>query len=228
VRQGSTIVRQRTAGMVMAAAAGLTVLALPSSASAHSDLVGTAPAAGTVAKDPVNEVSLEFASPILPELTAVVVTRGGSGVPVDDPVVDGSTVTASVDGAARPGEYTVAYRTVAADGHPITGSFSFEVAARPQGAAVARSRHDDGAAASTVRRRGGEGSAVADAARRRDPAGTAADPGSETAGAGTESSTGTVPSSKSESTGLATIGILGAGAAAVAAGARLLRRRSLT
>jgi len=225
VRQGTTIVRQRVAGVMMAAAAGVTVLALPWSASAHTDLADTVPAAGSVSRDPVKDVSLEFAAPILPELTAVVVTRGGTGVQIDEPVVEGSTVNATVDGAAQPGEYTVAYRTVAADGHPITGSFSFEVASRPASAAPARPRRDAGAA--STRRRGAGAATASDAAQRGDAA-TAADPGPAQTGRESQSQLETAPSTDAEPIRLGVIGLLGAGAAAVAVGAGLLRRRSLS
>jgi copper resistance protein C len=216
VRHWRTAVRGRATGVMVAAAAGLTVVALPSSASAHTELAGTVPAAGTVSKNPVSELRLEFAAPILPELTAVVVTRGGADVKVDEPVIEGSTVSATVDGAAQPGDYTVAYRTVAADGHPITGSFSFEVAPQPKSAAPARPHRDDDGAASATRRRGAEAATVPDRAERRDEVVTAERPPDTAAAIDVEP----VP--------LGVIGIVGAAAALVALGAGMLRRRSHT
>jgi copper resistance protein C len=228
VRQGMTTTRRRVVGFMMAAAAGVTVAAVPSGAHAHTELAGTVPAAGSVSKAPLSGVRLEFAAPVLPELTAVVVTRGATPVRVGEPVVEGSAVTATVDGATSPGEYTVAYRTVAADGHPITGSFSFQVAPRPASTAPARERRDDDGAASGTRRRGEEASTVADDAGSRDEAVTAADPSLAKGSAESASTAQAALPAGGEPIGLRVIGILGMGAAAVAVGAGLLRRRSLS
>lgn len=182
--KGQTMSR-RWAGGVLAAAASVTLVALPSSASAHSELAGTVPAVDGVTKGPVRSVSLVFASPIMADLTTVVVTGGGSsGVQVDGQVVEGSTVEASVEGAAKPGRYTVAYRTVSSDGHPITGSFSFAVAAPPENAPAARLRDDDAGSTTSPRgtavsragseapdNRGQEGVAAGSAAEVRSSAG---------------------------------------------------------
>ena len=204
MRQGMTTAPRRVATILMAATASLTVIALPTSASAHTELAGTVPAAGSVSESPVSGVSLEFAAPILPELTTVVVTRGGSGVQVEEPVVDGSTVATTMKGRAQPGEYTVAYRAVAADGHAITGSFSFEVAPRPDSEAPAPVP-----------------------VRRRDGAVTAAGPGPATATPETPVRSTVASPADGEPIRLDALGILGAGAA-VAVGAGLLRRRALT
>ena len=121
--------RPRAASVVAATAVSVTLLAWPSAAGAHSDVTGTTPTAGSVSPVPVRSVRLDFAMPVLPDLTYVVVT-GGTGVAAAEPVVEGSTVTAALDTAARQGTYTVAYRTVASDGHPVSGSFSFQVVTR--------------------------------------------------------------------------------------------------
>ncbi|MGV8875767.1 MAG: copper resistance CopC family protein, partial [Rhodococcus sp. (in: high G+C Gram-positive bacteria)] len=55
-----------------------------------------------------------------------------------EPVVDGSTVTVDLDGLGDAGEYTIGYRVVSADGHPITGSIPFQLTqASPAAAAAA-------------------------------------------------------------------------------------------
>lgn len=57
-----------------------------------------------------------------------------------DPVVDGSTVTVDLDGLGAAGEYTIGYRVVSADGHPITGSIPFQLTqASPTSAATSAS-----------------------------------------------------------------------------------------
>ena len=43
--------------------------------------------------------------------------------------VQGRTVTLPLDAGSPPGRYTVGYRVVSADGHPVAGSYTFTVRA---------------------------------------------------------------------------------------------------
>ncbi len=109
-------------------AAALALLAgwqLP--ADAHTDLTGSNPASGEVIEGPLDQVTLDFASPVSLDLTVVAVSADDAPLEVGRPTVAGATVTVPVRDVVAAGEYVVAYRTVSADGHPITGSFSFEV-----------------------------------------------------------------------------------------------------
>jgi methionine-rich copper-binding protein CopC len=116
-------------------AAAALVLATTAPAAAHTDLLRTNPEAESSVTGTVSTVRLEFVDPVIPELTDVVVTGPGASVQVADPTVSGALVDATLERATPPGEYVVAYRTVAQDGHPVTGSFTFEVV---PGAASAR------------------------------------------------------------------------------------------
>ncbi len=123
-----------------AAAAAALVLATTAPAAAHTDLLRSHPVPGSSVPGTVSTVRLEFVDPEIPELTDVVVTgpgasAQGASVQVADPTVSGALVDATLERATPPGEYVVAYRTVAQDGHPVTGSFTFEVV---PGAASAR------------------------------------------------------------------------------------------
>ena len=92
---------------------------------AHTRLVSSVPAEGQPAVAP-DEVVLVFSEPVQVGLSALSV-RGPDG----EEQVDGSPTAgadeASVSQALRaplpPGTWTVAYRVLAADGHPVTGSF---------------------------------------------------------------------------------------------------------
>ncbi|MFD0664478.1 copper resistance CopC family protein [Thermocatellispora tengchongensis] len=73
---------------------------------------------------------------------AIVQVRGPGGDRADsgDPTVTADKVRQRVDPPQRPGRYTIAYRVVSADGHPITGELAFtltESAADPADAADA-------------------------------------------------------------------------------------------
>ena len=53
----------------------------------------------------------------------------GATVPTPDPVVDGHTVTWPMPEDLADGSYTVTWKLVSSDGHPVAGAFSFGVGA---------------------------------------------------------------------------------------------------
>lgn len=119
--------RQRTRVPVSALLALLVVLlALAAPAAAHTDLAGTSPREGTVVDRLLREVRLSFDEPLSSSLVQVaVIAPDGTDVVSGKPTVDGGSVVASLRGLDVPGRYRVAYRVVAADGHPETGGFRF-------------------------------------------------------------------------------------------------------
>lgn len=111
------------------AIAGLVGIASP--ASAHDELVGTDPQAGTTLSAVPAQITLTFNEKVLDDAgaTAVVVTTS-TGTPVQDgdPTVSDNTVTQPIIAAAEPnGKYTVTWKVVSSDGHPVSGEFSFSV-----------------------------------------------------------------------------------------------------
>lgn len=128
---------RRRAGL-LAAAVLVTLggwLAVATPAAAHNVLRSTSPAASAVVDKVPSEVVLTFDEPALAMGTALVVTGP------DGPVQEGSarlidnTVHQPVQPGAPAGAYTVEWRVTSADGHPISGSFTFT--ARSAGAASA-------------------------------------------------------------------------------------------
>jgi copper transport protein len=107
----------------------LAALALASSASAHATLVSTTPGADAVVAGSPAQVLLRFSEPVE--------TAFGSVRVFDEQarrVDDGSTtrpapdeVAAGIDGELPDGTYTVAWRAVSADSHPVHGAFVFHV-----------------------------------------------------------------------------------------------------
>ena len=104
------------------------VLLAASPASAHTGLSGSVPADGatTVAPD---RVVLSFSGRVLERLSAVTVV-GPDGTDAADGAltVDGTDVVQPLDGPLQAGRWTVSYRVVAADGHPLSGRLDFTVA----------------------------------------------------------------------------------------------------
>lgn len=103
-------------------------LALGSPAAAHDVLVGTDPADGSVLDEAPAQVVLTFAAEQAGVGAEVVVT-GPDGASWSDgsPVVAGTTVTQALVDGLPDGAYVVAWRSVAQDGHPVTGAFTFTV-----------------------------------------------------------------------------------------------------
>ncbi|XRQ03371.1 copper resistance CopC family protein [Actinomadura welshii] len=103
-------------GLAAAAAALLTVVAAPP-ALAHPHLVESTPAKGASAQS-VTEVKLVFNEKI--NVAKVIVRdEAGKAFQTGDAERSGTTVTQRLSGALPAGTYTVAYRVVGQDGHPI-------------------------------------------------------------------------------------------------------------
>ncbi|WP_407319100.1 copper resistance protein CopC [Isoptericola halotolerans] len=98
-------------------------------ASAHNYVVGTDPEDGATAADPVTEVSVTFNDVLLDmggDSTVVDVTGpDGRHYATACPELSGEVVSAPVE-LSGAGEYTVAWRVVSADGHPVSGDFTFD------------------------------------------------------------------------------------------------------
>lgn len=103
-------------------------LATGSAAMAHTEEVSADPPADSLVIDMPAQVILTFDEPLLDAGAALVVTSAaGTVVSEDPPIIDGPTIRVNL-GAGQPGRYQVAYRVVSGDGHPVTGSYAFEVA----------------------------------------------------------------------------------------------------
>lgn len=114
------------------AALGLsTACAVP--VAAHASQTETAPEDGSVLPTAPSSVVVRFDSPVL-DIGAAIVVRDASGtsVVIGAPRIDRQQITVDVDPDAPPGEYTVAYRIVAEDGHTLESSFGYTVAGDPQ------------------------------------------------------------------------------------------------
>ena len=134
-----------TAARRVALAATLAVLLsllFASPAAAHAELLNTTPTNGAQLTRPPTEVQMTFTESVnlLPDGIRLV-DGGGAAVPTPDPTVEGGTVTWQMPADLSEGAYVVTFRVVSADGHPISGAFSFRfafAAARLAGDASAR------------------------------------------------------------------------------------------
>ncbi|UPK66479.1 copper resistance protein CopC (plasmid) [Rhodococcus pyridinivorans] len=122
--------------VLAAACAALLLTAGP--AQAHSSLIDSTPGFDSVVDRSPEQVELVFNQNINPAFATVTVTDGG-GVQHSggEALVAGDRVSVAVPEPLSAGSYTVGYRVVSADGHPITGSYSFTVTAAAEGAGPA-------------------------------------------------------------------------------------------
>jgi methionine-rich copper-binding protein CopC len=94
---------------------------------AHTELISASPAQGDVVESLPGTVELTFSEAV--GSTAYVAVNGPDGEAVSDgepQVVDG-VVTQRTAGSGSAGAYTVDYRVVSADGHPVSGQVEFTV-----------------------------------------------------------------------------------------------------
>ncbi|SCE80146.1 hypothetical protein GA0070558_107118 [Micromonospora haikouensis] len=119
----------RVAGAA-AALAALAVLVAPAApAAAHNSLASATPAADARLATPPSEITVRFLQKLNPDLTTVVLSDAARRVvPTGVPVVAGTRATVTVAEPLPDGTYTVAYRVVSTDGHPVQGSYRFTVA----------------------------------------------------------------------------------------------------
>jgi methionine-rich copper-binding protein CopC len=114
-------------------------LATPlSAAHAHPRLLKAAPAADSKTAEAPRQLALTFSESLDLALTRVTLHHGDSTLRLDAlrlAADDDKTVVAALSTALAPGLYTVRWMVTGDDGHPVRGSFSFEVLAAPAPAA---------------------------------------------------------------------------------------------
>lgn len=114
---------------IAALAAVGTLLLGVGQASAHSALTSSTPTDGAVLEQAPATIDLVFNQSISKNFAEVaVLSTEGEPVQVSAPAVTGAQVSVKVQTALGSGAYTVNYRVVSADGHPITGQVAFSVA----------------------------------------------------------------------------------------------------
>jgi copper resistance protein C len=192
--------------VALVAAVAMVLLAAPT-ASAHDSLVSSSPADGQSVTTMPDTVVLTMNEAAVAVGTRLVVSGPDGQVQQGRPRLSKNTVEQAVDPDAPAGRYTVTWRVTSADGHPVSGTFSFTVAQ----AATPTSSEPAGSASSPA-----DGSVPTTAAA-----------GPSAAAAGPTSSTSTGESGQSGTSWavwlvLAILVLAGAGAATV----RLRRGRS--
>jgi len=136
--------------LITLALAGLTMVGLATPALAHNSLIGSNPGdKSTVDVGPPN-VELKFDQPVQQgaELNTVVVTDASRNHWEAGPVtVHGNVVSTPLRVLGSAGVYTVGYRIVSADGHPVNGSITFTLSKPGNGTPATATAQQPGSAA---------------------------------------------------------------------------------
>lgn len=102
---------------------------VPSTAAAHSTWVETNPASGDRLKTLPAEATVTVSEE--PQQANAVLARPDGSVDTLKVQIVGSVITVQLPAHGPRGEYTLSYRVVAADGHPVSGSTTFTVTTGP-------------------------------------------------------------------------------------------------
>ncbi|MCX5065836.1 copper resistance protein CopC [Micromonospora lupini] len=158
--QSSRPAAVRFGAALLAVVVALLIPASP--AWAHNTLRSAAPVQESTLSRAPTEIVLEFVERLDPPFTTIVLTDAAKRkIPTGDPVVDGAKGSVQVTEALPNGSYTVAYRVVSTDGHPVQGSYPFTVADPASSAAPIVSATTEGLpAATSATDDGGRGAGV--------------------------------------------------------------------
>lgn len=118
-----------TFGALVATLSGLAVafavlLVTAAPASAHAHLVKIDPANKATIRTILTKVTLTFDENMREPAAIVVTDQTGARMDRGAPQVVDKTASAAIQ-LANPGRYTIAFRVVSADGHPVTGQTTF-------------------------------------------------------------------------------------------------------
>jgi methionine-rich copper-binding protein CopC len=93
-------------------------------AEGHASLVSSKPADGAQIATAPATVELTFSEDVDSGFFGVT-APDGTRVKTSEPRIDGATMSADLAASDQHGRYTVAYRIVSADGHPVSGEITF-------------------------------------------------------------------------------------------------------
>ena len=111
---------------------GLSTVAVTSAGPAwsHATLVSSSPADGEQVPVPPSRVSATFNEPMQTQFAAMtLIGPDGGQYGAGEPTVDDPVISVAVRPGGPAGDYTANYRATSADGHVVSGSWTFRVLA---------------------------------------------------------------------------------------------------
>lgn len=117
---------------------GAAWITAPSAAFAHAELIASNPADGATLRTPPSEIRLTFSEALQAPFTTVTVTGpNGTQWGLGSPAVVNTVVTIPVQAQGPAGPYTINYRVLSADGHPVSGTVRFTLTGAAPGSSAA-------------------------------------------------------------------------------------------
>ncbi len=113
--------------LVALALTGVAVLGTATPALAHNVIIGSDPAEGTSLAAGPSKISLTFDQYVQgADVNQIAVTGPNGGQWAEGPIsVVNNVISAPLRPLGPAGKYTVGYRVLSADGHPVTGEINF-------------------------------------------------------------------------------------------------------
>ena len=96
-------------------------------AQAHDQLIGSNPKQGAKLDKQPEWIELNYSGEIQDIGTEIRVERDGEDYSAGEITVEGRTVKSALPDDLKPGDYTIAWRVVSQDGHPISGTVEFTI-----------------------------------------------------------------------------------------------------
>lgn len=96
-------------------------------AMAHTGLETSIPKEGEIVTQPLQEVVLTFETEIESLSTMELFRSNHTGIPLNNLSVEGNTMKADLDQELENGSYSIDWKIVGIDGHPIEGKINFQV-----------------------------------------------------------------------------------------------------
>lgn len=96
-------------------------------AQAHDQLIGSNPEQGAKLDKQPEWIELNYSGEIQDIGTEIRVEKDGEDYSAGEITVEGRTVKAALPDDLKPGDYTIAWRVVSQDGHPISGTVEFTI-----------------------------------------------------------------------------------------------------
>lgn len=109
--------------------AGLT-LAVATPAQAHDELVSSYPEADSTVPGSPEEITLSFSGELIAGMQSAaveVIAPDGENIATDAPSEDGTSITQHLTPDPPAGVFTVRWKVVSSDGHPISGEYTYTV-----------------------------------------------------------------------------------------------------
>jgi copper resistance protein C len=114
--------------LLLSVLAAVIALATAPTASAHAVRIATDPPPNAILSVGPTQVSATFNETLQPAFPAMtVVGPDGNLWSTGQPKIDGAVISVDVLPLGPAGTYTVNYRVTSADGHPVSGSWSFRL-----------------------------------------------------------------------------------------------------